>query len=198
MSQPSRENPGHLPLPGEGAVARAAAADDAGRPARPCPPTGMYAIENGPSGFDPAAARLSSQAALPDADAERAAGRAAHRVRRGEPHADHPLGKPRGRARRPADAGGPRRDRAFLRGVLRRRTARAAEGAARARATASPTWPGRWSRSSTSPRSRRWRTRPARRSTRSASAAISMSRAGRPGTSSICSTRRSPSDRARG
>ena len=37
----------------------------------------MYAIENGPSGFDPAAPALSPQEAVPDADAERAAGDAA-------------------------------------------------------------------------------------------------------------------------
>ena len=30
----------------------------------------LYAIENGPSGFDPARARLFPQAALPDADAQ--------------------------------------------------------------------------------------------------------------------------------
>ena len=29
-----------------------------------------YAIENGPSGFDPAAARLAAQILLPDADAQ--------------------------------------------------------------------------------------------------------------------------------
>ena len=36
-----------------------------------------YAIENGPSGFDPAAAGLAAQDALPDADAQRTAGGAA-------------------------------------------------------------------------------------------------------------------------
>ena len=56
------------------------------------------------------------------------------------------------------DARGPRRDRAILRRLLRRRAARAAEGAACARASASPTWRARWCRSSTSPRSRRWKT----------------------------------------
>ena len=38
----------------------------------------LYAIENGPSGFDPAAPRLFAQAALSHADAQRAPGRAAH------------------------------------------------------------------------------------------------------------------------
>src|SRR4249919_3655262 len=52
----------------------------------------IYAIENGPSGFDAA-----------------------------EP----------GRARRPSDAGGARRDRNILCGILRRRIARAGQGAAR-------------------------------------------------------------------
>ena len=153
----------------------------------------MYAIENGPSGFDPAEPELSAQAAIPDADAQRPAGRAADRVRRGEPHADDPLREPRGGARRSSDAGGARRDRAVLRRVLRRRIARPAEGAARRRATAFPMWPGRWCRSSISPRSRRWRMRPAPRFIRCAFAAISKSKAGRPGMSSICSTRRSRS-----
>ena len=99
MSQPSRENPGDLPLPGEGAVARAAGRGPTLAAGQTVPFDRMYAIENGPSGFDPAAPALFAQAALPDADAERPAGRAAHRVRRGEPHADDPLARtarPRG------------------------------------------------------------------------------------------------------
>ena len=40
----------------------------------------LYAIENGPCGFDPAAPGLFSQAALSDADAQRAAGGAAYRL----------------------------------------------------------------------------------------------------------------------
>jgi uncharacterized protein YcbX len=36
-----------------------------------------YAIENGPSGFDPAAPRLDGEDPLPDADAQRTAGRIA-------------------------------------------------------------------------------------------------------------------------
>ena len=67
------ENPSDLPLSGEGArpepLARAQLA--AGETV---PGDRLYAIENGPSGFDPAAPRLSAQAALPDADEERAAG----------------------------------------------------------------------------------------------------------------------------
>ena len=52
--QRSRENRGDLPLSGEGAVARAARPAPARRPARPLPCDRIYAIENGPSGFDPA------------------------------------------------------------------------------------------------------------------------------------------------
>ena len=76
----------------------------------------LYAIENGPSGFDPAApGYLPKQRFLMLMRNARLA-ELRTRVRRGEPHADDPRRKPRGRARRPADAGGPRRDRAILRG----------------------------------------------------------------------------------
>ena len=54
----------------------------------------------------PGGARLFPQAALPDADAQRAAGRVAHRLRRGKPYADHPLGGP---ARRRAATCAPRK-----------------------------------------------------------------------------------------
>ena len=43
-----------------------------------------YAIENGPSGFNPAEPKWLPKAAFPDADAGRMAGRAAHPVRRFE------------------------------------------------------------------------------------------------------------------
>ena len=114
----------------------------------------------------------------------------AHRLRRGNPHADDPLGRPRGRARRSAHQGRPAGDRSVLPPLHAAGIARPAQGAVRRRATASPTWRRRWSRSSISPRSQRSRTRRARRSIRCASAAISMSPAGRPGMSSICSAAR--------
>ena len=91
----------------------------------------MYAIENGPSGFDPAEpGYLPKQRFLMlMRNARLAELRTA--FDEVEPHADDPLRKSRGRARRPSDAGGARRDRNILRGILRRRIARAAEGAAR-------------------------------------------------------------------
>ena len=76
----------------------------------------MYAIENGPSGFDPAApGYLPKHRFLMLMRNERLA-ELRTALRRGEPYADHPPRGPRGGARRPADAGRARRDR----GVLRR------------------------------------------------------------------------------
>ena len=51
----------------------------------------MYAIENGPSGFDSAEPRYLPIAAVPDADAQRPPRRTANRFRRSEPHPDDPL-----------------------------------------------------------------------------------------------------------
>ena len=62
-----------------------------------------YAVENGPSKFDPAKAAIFSQNPLPGADAQRPAGGTAYRVGRRDPRDDDPLRKPRGRARRSAD-----------------------------------------------------------------------------------------------
>ena len=53
----------------------------------------LYAIENGPSGSIPPPPVI-CQAALPDADAQRAAGLAAHALRRCEPCARHRDGRP--------------------------------------------------------------------------------------------------------
>ena len=44
----------------------------------------LYAIENGPTGFDPAAPGLFPEKPLSDADEERAARGATHRLRRGD------------------------------------------------------------------------------------------------------------------
>ena len=106
--------------------------------------------------------RLFPQAALPDADAQRAAGRAAHRLRRGKPYPDHPLGGARGGARRLADQGRPAGGRSLLPPLHAGRIARSRPRCCSARATASRTSPRRWCRSSISPRSRRWRMRQAR------------------------------------
>ena len=92
----------------------------------------MYAIENGPSGFDPAnPAYLPKQRFLM---LMRNARLAELRTRFDEKAtADHPRREPRGRARQPPHAGRPRRDRALFRGALRRRTARTTEGTVRRR-----------------------------------------------------------------
>ena len=78
----------------------------------------------------PGSSAIFSEDALPDADEERAAGRARHPLRRRKPHADHPAERRRGRARRFAHAGGPRRDRGFFCALQFRRTARPAENPA--------------------------------------------------------------------
>ena len=90
----------------------------------------LYAIENGPSGFDPAAPGYQpKQRYLMLMRNERLA-HAAHPLRRRHPHAwsSRRDGREavRGDLRTPD---GPRRDRAVLRGLLRRRVARAAQGA---------------------------------------------------------------------
>ena len=55
--------------------------------------------------------RLLPENPLPDADEERAAGAAAHALRRRHAYSDRPQRRPRGRARRPSHPEGPRRDR---------------------------------------------------------------------------------------
>ena len=158
-------------------------------PGATLPADRLYAIENGPSGFDPAApAYFPKIRFLMLMRNERLAA-----LRTDYDEASHTLTiHSEGREAARGDLrtrGRPPRDRGLLPPLHAEGTARTAEGAARPRATASPTWPGRSCRSSTSPRSRRWRPRWARRSIRCASAAMSMSPAGRPGTNSICSTR---------
>ena len=144
-----------LPLSGEGAVARSRSRARGSRPGQTLPADRLYAIENGPSGFDPAApGYLPKSRFLMLMRNERLA-RAAHALRRREPHPDDRARRPRGRARRPAHAGGPRRDRGLLRRLLRRRAARPAEGAAAPRPQLLGCGRARWCRSSISPRSPR-------------------------------------------
>ena len=126
--------------PVKGLIAREAAPRRPSPPAQTLPLDRIYAIENGPSGFDPAhPAYLPKQRFLMLMRNARLAELATALRRRRATSLTIRVREPRGRARRPAHRRGPRRDRAVLRGVLRRRTARAAEGAARAPATASPT-----------------------------------------------------------
>ena len=159
----------------------------------------LYAIENGPSGFDPAApAYFPKQRFLMLMRNERLAA-----LRTDYDEASHTLtihwegreaargdlrtqGRPRWRSRRSSAAS----CRKELRGPPKVLHGDGPQLLRRGRR--------RWSRSSISPRWRRWRTPPARRSIRCAFAAISMSPAGRPGTSSICSAARSPIGSARG
>ena len=134
----------------------------------------LYAIENGPSGFDPAAPRHQPKARyLMLMRNERLATLSA----RLEP-VDHVLtiehgGREAVRATSKARKGAPRSRRSS-------RSSAPTTCAGRRRsctrpATAFPTWPARSSRSSISPRSRHWRMPSARRSIRCAFAAMSMS-----------------------
>ena len=116
-----------------------------------------YAIENGPSGFDPAGADMDAEVPFPDADAQRAAGGLADPFRRCDPSPDHSPGRQVIARGRPGNGGGPRRDRAVFRDEFRQRTQGAAEGAFEAAATAFPMSPERSSRSSISAASRRSR-----------------------------------------
>ena len=84
---------------------------------------------------------------------------------------------------RPRDGGGPRRHRAFLRREFRQEL-KGPPKLLSAAATAFPTSPARWSRSSISPASQPSRTWSASPSIRCAFAPTSMSAAGRPGTNS--------------
>ena len=76
--------------PVKGLSPEAAAARDLAA-GKTLPADRLYAIENGPSGFDPAAPGLLAEDPLPDADAQRAAGaRCDTALRRRQPHADDP------------------------------------------------------------------------------------------------------------
>ena len=129
-------------------------------PGQTLPADRLYAIENGPSGFDPAApAYFPKQRFLMLMRNERLAG-----LRTDYDEASHTLSiQWEGREAARGDLrtqGRPAGDRGLLPPLHAGRVARAAQGAVRRRATASPTWPRRWSPSSISPRWRRWRTRP--------------------------------------
>ena len=171
-----RAYPGHLPLPGERACRRSRLAARALTPGATLPADRLYAIENGPSGFDPAApAYFPKQRFLMLMRNERLAA-----LRTDYDEASHTLIDPMARAARPRAATcAPRRA-----GWRSRRSSAAScrtncAGRPRcctATATAFRTWPRRWSRSSIWPRWRRSRTPSARRSIRCAFAATSMSR----------------------
>ena len=133
-----------------------------------------YAIENGPSRFDPALPRyqpkihylmlmrnerLATLKTRFDAPSRTlVVARAGHEAVRGD------LDTAQGRAAIEA----------LLRGLLPGRAARSRRGSCMRRASASRTWPARWCRSSISHRWRRWQSGWARRSIRCAFAPTSM------------------------
>ena len=137
MTASARKNPVDLSLPGQGAFARAFSRSDTS-PGRTVPATALYAIENGPSGFNPASpeyfpkirflmlmrnARLAELRTAFDAETHGLTIR----------HENHEAAKGDFERRKAA------RNRGILRRILRRRIARPAEGAAAPRATAFPT-----------------------------------------------------------
>ena len=115
-----------LPLSGEGAFAAAARRGRRLPPGQTLPGRPALRHRERAVRLRPGRARLFPQAALPDADAQRAAGGAANRLRRGDPHADDPTRRPRGRARRSAHRTRAAPRSRLLRRFMRRRTARAA------------------------------------------------------------------------
>ena len=174
-SRNAATNPGHLPLPGEGPLARAARRARSLPSARRSRPTASTPSRTGPpASTRPRPRYLPKQRFLMLMRNERLA-----RLRTRFDDASHTLvdrcRRPRGRARRSAHA-----RRAAPRSSASSPTSAPTSCAGRRRcctrpATASPTWRARWSRSSISPRSPRSRTRSARRSIRCASAATSTS-----------------------
>ncbi len=94
---------------------------------RPLPADRALRDRERPLRLRPGGSAIFSEDALPDADEERAAGRARHPLRRGKSHPHRPPERRRGRQRRSAHAGGPRRDRGFFCPLQFRRTARPAE-----------------------------------------------------------------------
>ena len=157
----------------------------------------LYAIENGPCGFDPTApAYFPKQRFLMLMKNERLAA-----LRTAFDEASHTLvivhdGREaaRGDLRTPRDAP---RSNASSHSSAPTNCAGRRKSCMR-RATASRMWRARSYRSSTLPRSPRWRMPSGRRSIRCACAATSTWLAGRPGASSICSARRSRSGLRRG
>ena len=133
------------------------------QPSRTIAADRLYAIENGPCGFDPAApAYFPKQRFLMLMRNERLA-RLATRLRRGDPCPDHSRRRRGGRQRRPAHRRRTGCDRGVLCRLLRRRTAPARRKSCTRTATAFPTSPPRSCRSSTSPpwrRSRTWSSAP--------------------------------------
>ncbi len=153
-----------------------------------------YAIENGPSGFDPGRPEVDGEGPFPDADAGRMAGGAAQPFRRCDRCPDHP---PRWRDRRLMAIWRGSRAAPPSSGFSPRATPDRSRDRPRfspARATVSRMSPGRSSPSSISAASRRSRTSSASRCIPCGSAPTSMSAAGRPGTSSTCA-RPDPCDR---
>ena len=187
----------HLPLSGEGADARAAASAPSSTPAQTLPADRLYAIENGPSGFDPAAPRLLPKIRFLMLMKNERLAHAAHRVRRSEPHADDRYERPRGRraaicAPRRAAPRSSNSSPAICSDELR--------GPPQGAARAGPQLLGRRQEGGVDHQSRLGRGARGRGRRAGRSAALSRQclcrPAGRPGASSICSGRRSRSDRS--
>ena len=151
-------DPGHLPLPGEGAVARSRLPRAALTAGQTLPADRLYAIENGPSGFDPAApAYFPKQRFLMLMRNERLAA-----LRTDFDEASHTLTiRHEGREAARGDlrtAEGRAGDRGLLPPLHAPTNCAGRRRCCTATATASPTSPRRSCRSSISPRSRRSRT----------------------------------------